>query len=127
MANCFDAKHNEFSTEPKVITQELNDNEDYCCKLMIDHFDVEQYNTINVEFSTEPDVKNPKLSHDRSLYIIYSPGRVKLRPWDSTMVNLKLKINLPDNIEGMIGLLPSFFSRKPSIENSNWISNKRKD
>ena len=27
----------------------------------------------------------------------------------------------------MIGLLPSFVSRKLSIENSNWISNKRKD
>ena len=27
----------------------------------------------------------------------------------------------------MIGLFPSFVSRKLSIENSNWISNKRKD
>ena len=27
----------------------------------------------------------------------------------------------------MIGLLPSFVSRKFSIENSNWISNKRKE
>ena len=27
----------------------------------------------------------------------------------------------------MIGLLPSFVSRKLSIENSSWISNKRKD
>ena len=27
----------------------------------------------------------------------------------------------------MVGLLPSFVSRKLSIENSNWISNKRKD
>ena len=27
----------------------------------------------------------------------------------------------------MIGLLPSFVSRKLSMENSNWISNKRKN
>ena len=27
----------------------------------------------------------------------------------------------------MIGLLPSFAARKLSIDNSNWISNKRKD
>ena len=27
----------------------------------------------------------------------------------------------------MVGLLPSFVSRKLSIENSNWISNRRKD
>ena len=43
------------------------------------------------------------------------------------MLNLRLKVNLPDEIEAMIGLLPSFVSRKLSIENSNWISNKRKD
>ena len=43
------------------------------------------------------------------------------------MLNLRLKVNLPDGIEGMIGLLPSFVARKRSIENSNWISNKRKD
>ena len=43
------------------------------------------------------------------------------------MLNLRLKVNLPNKIETMIGLLPSFVSRKRSIENSNWISNKRKD
>ena len=43
------------------------------------------------------------------------------------MLNLRLKVNLLDGIEGMIGLLPSFVARKRSIENSNWISNKRKD
>ena len=45
----------------------------------------------------------------------------------SVMLNLRLKVNLPDQIEAMIGLLPSFVPRKLSIENSNWISNKRKD
>ena len=43
------------------------------------------------------------------------------------MLNLRLKVNLPDEIEAMIGLLPSFVSRKLSIENANWILNKRKD
>ena len=43
------------------------------------------------------------------------------------MLNLRLKVNLLDETEAMIGLLPSFVSRKLSIENSNWISNKRKD
>ena len=43
------------------------------------------------------------------------------------MLNLSLKVNLPDGIEAMIGRLPSFVSRKLSIENSNWISKKRKD
>ena len=43
------------------------------------------------------------------------------------MLNLRLKVNLPDKIEAMIGLLLRFVSRKLSIENSNWISNTRKD
>ena len=43
------------------------------------------------------------------------------------MLNLRLKVNLPDKTEAMIGLLPSFVSRTLSIENSNWISNTRKD
>ena len=42
------------------------------------------------------------------------------------MLNLRLKVNLPDEVEAMIGTLPSFTIRKLSIENSNWISIKRK-
>ena len=88
---------------------------------------VQHFNAINIEFLTEPEVKKPKLSNDRSFYIIYSPEKIKLRPRDSAMLNLRLKVHLADQIEAMIGLLPSFVSRKLSIENSNWISNKRKD
>ena len=58
---------------------------------------------------------------------MYSPEKIKLRPRDSAMLNLRLKINLRNEIETMIGLFPSFASRKLSIENSNWISDKRKD
>ena len=52
---------------------------------------------------------------------------IKLRPRDNAMLNLRLKVNLPDKIEAMIGLLPNFVSRKLLLENSNWISNKRTD
>ena len=85
------------------------------------------FNAINVQFSTEPDASKPKLSDNGSVYIIYSPEKIKLRPRDSAMLNLRLKVNLPNEIEAMIGLLPSFVSRKLSKENFNWISNKRKD
>ena len=88
---------------------------------------VQHFNAINIEFLTEPEVKKPKLSNDGSFYIIYSPEKIKLRPRDSAMLNLRLKVNLPEEIEAMTGLLPSFVSRKLSIENSNCISNKRKD
>ena len=40
---------------------------------------------------------------------------------------MRLTLNLREKIEAMIGLLPSFVSRKLSIENSNWISKRRKD
>ena len=43
------------------------------------------------------------------------------------MLNLRLKVHLPEQIEATIRLLLTFVSRKPSIKNSNWISNKRKD
>ena len=43
------------------------------------------------------------------------------------MLNLRLKANLPCKIQAMNRLLTSFVSRNLSIENSNWISNKRKD
>ena len=69
---------------------------------------------------TEPEVKKLKLSDDGSFYNIHSPR-------DSAMLNLRLKVNLPNEIEAMIGLLPSFASKKLSIEKSNLISNKRKD
>ena len=86
-----------------------------------------KFNAVNIEFITEPDIKRPKLSDDGSFYIIYSIEKLKLRPRDSTLLNLRLKLNLPEKIEPMVGLLPSFVSRKLSIENSNWISNRRKD
>ena len=119
MADCFDITQIGFSAEPEVTIKQ--NNEDNCID-MIQHF-----NAINIEFLTEPEVKKPKLSNDRSFYIIYSPEKIKLRPRDSAILNFRLKVNLPDEIEAMIGLLPSFVSRKLSIENSNWISNKRKD
>ena len=98
----------------------------YTCVFQTDE-EYEEYktnkknNTANIKFITEPDIKRTKLSDDESFYIIYSPEK------DSTSLNLGLKLNLPVKIEAMVGLLPSFVSRKLSIENSNWISNKRKD
>ena len=76
-----------FSAEPKVI---IKQNDEDNCIDMIQHF-----NAINIEFLTEPEVKKPKLSNDRSFYIIYSPEKIKLRPRDSAMLNLRLKVTYP--------------------------------
>ena len=127
MANYFDTTHIESAIEPEVSDQNSNNELKFKLENIFDNSDVAQYNTITVEISTDVDVKQPKLNDDGSFYIIYSTEKIKLRPRDSAMLNLRLKVNLPDGIEGMIGLLPSFVARKLSIENSNWISNKRKD
>ena len=37
-----------------------------------------KFNTVNIEFITEPDIKRPKLSDDESFYIIYSPENSNL-------------------------------------------------
>ena len=50
-----------------------------------------------------------------------------LDPEGQYIISLRKKLNLPEKIEAMFGLPSSFVSRKPSIEKSNWISNKRKD
>ena len=110
MADHFDITQIGFSAEPEVI---IKQNDQDICIDMVKHC-----NSINIEFLTEPEVKKRKLSNDGSFYIIYSHEKIKLRP--------QLKVNLPDEIEAIIGLLPSFVSRKFSIKNSNWISNKRK-
>ena len=86
-----------------------------------------EFQTVNIEFSTEQDIKKPKLNDNGSFYIIYSTEKIKLRPRESIMLNLRLKVNLLEQIEGTIGLLPTFVSRKLSMENSSWISNKRKE
>ena len=104
MADHFDITQTGFLAEPEVI---IKQNDEDNCIDMTQHF-----NAISIEFLTEPEVKKPKLSDDGRFYIIYLPEKVKLRPRDSVMLNLRLKVNLPDEIEAMIGLSHSFVSGK---------------
>ena len=59
--------------------------------------------------------KVPQLSTDKKFYIIYSPTKFKLTPCESIMLNLQLKIKLPDETEGVMGLLPSLILQKLTI------------
>ena len=56
MADHFDITQIGFSSEPEVIIKQ--DDEDSC----IDK--IQHFNAINIEFLTEPEVKNPKLSNN---------------------------------------------------------------
>ena len=123
MTNQMENKYN-FLTELEIIIDNNN------CNLIIKSsqpIHTKDFQTISIEFFTEHDIKKPKLCDDGSFYIMYSPEKIKLRPRDSTMLSLPLKVHLPEQIETKIGLLPTFVSRKLSIENSNWISTRRKD
>ena len=81
----------------------------YTCVFQTDE-EYEEYerkkkiNAVNIELITEPDIKRPKLSDNWSFYIIYSPEKQKRRPRDSALLNLRIKLNLPEKIEAMVGL-----------------------
>ena len=47
-----------------------------------------EFQTVNIEFSTEQDIKKSKLNDNGSFYIIYSTEKIKLRPRESIMLNL---------------------------------------
>ena len=63
---------------------------------------------LEIEISRTAEVKKPEFKD--SFYLIYSTRTVKIRPCDSTKLNLGIKINLPDRIEGGFRLLPSIVS-----------------
>ena len=68
-------------------------------------------------FNETENQKVPQLSPGKNFYIIYSPTKFELRLCESIMLNLQLKIKLPDETEGVIGLLPSLILQKLTIEN----------
>ena len=71
--------------------------------------------------------KQPKLSTDRNFYIVYSPETVKIKPYESKLLHLKTKINLPVGIEASIGLLPTYVARNLTIEHFKRFTNNTKD
>ena len=65
--------------------------------------------------------KPPQLSLDKIFYTIYSPGKFKLRPCECTVLDLQLKIKLPDEMEGLIFLPPSITKQTVTLENTRRI------
>ena len=80
---------------------------------------------LEIEISQTAEVKKPEFND--SFYLIYSQRTVKIRPCQSTKLNLRIKVNLPDRIEAGFGLLPSIISSSLTIENFERITNKTKD
>ena len=86
-----------------------------------------KYSTLNTEFSTQPDVKKPWLNDDKGFYIIYSQKKNKVRPRESIMLDLELKINLPEGLEQTMKLLPCYSRKGLLVENLDWMSNRTND
>ena len=80
---------------------------------------------LEIEISRTAEVKKPEFKD--SFYLIYSTRTVKIRPCDSTKLNLGIKINLPDRIEAGFRLLPSIVSSSWTIENFERITKRTKD
>ena len=81
-----------------------------------------------IEFSTGLEIqKPPQLSADEKFYIIYSPVKFKLRPCESIMLNLQLKMKLPDGVQAIIGFLPSLILQSLTIANSKRITPQTQD
>ena len=53
--------------------------------------------------------------------------KIKLRSCESTVLNLRVKIKLPDEVRGIIGLLPSFIVKSLTIENCKRITSETSD
>ena len=86
-----------FSAESEVIIKQ-NDEDN-----SIDM--IQNFNAINIEFLREPEVKKIKIKRRwKFLHHIFTFKKIKLIPRDSAMLNLRLKVNLPDEIEAMVGL-----------------------
>ena len=71
--------------------------------------------------------KLPQLSANGTFYAINSPMTFKLRPCKSILLNLQLKIKLPDGVQGIIRLLPSLIIQSITIENSKRITSQTQD
>ena len=78
---------------------------------------------LEIEILRTAEVKKPEFKG--SFYLIYSPRIVKIRPCDSTKLNLGIKINLPDRREAGFGLLPSIVSSNLTIENFQRITKNK--
>ena len=80
-----------------------------------------------IEISTGIQIEKLPLSTSGRFYRIYSPDKIVLRPWVIKTINLYFKIKLPDGIQGIITLLPTFIEQSITLENNTRITSKTYD
>ena len=85
------------------------------------------FTLVKIEIGSYAGIKQPELTKDGSFYCIYSPESFTLQPRDNILLDLKIKINVPERLEAWINLLPSLKEHGFKIEEHNWAANKLKD
>ena len=83
--------------------------------------------TREIEISTEHQIQKPPLSSNGRFYRIYSPDKILLRQLEMKTIDLKFKVKLPDGIQGIIPLLPTFIEQSLSLENGECVTSNTWD
>ena len=68
------------------------------------------FKQMKIEIASYADVKQPELDDKKAFYCIYFSESFMLRQRDDIYLDLKIKINAPEQLEAWINLLP-FFKR----------------
>ena len=74
-----------------------------------------------ITFTYKKTTRKPKRL-ENNVFIIYSPEKIKLEPWENKIINMQIKIFFPKRIEGSCRLLYSISNEKIILMNSNIIS-----
>ena len=66
-------------------------------------------------------IKRPKLL-ENNVFVLYSPQRLKFKPGEKKMVDMKLNIKFPTNVRGSCRLLFQLSNAGLQLQNSNYLS-----
>ena len=74
-----------------------------------------------VEFFYQKSTRRPKRL-ENNVFVIYSPEKIKLRPGETKIINMCVKITFSKNITGSCRILQSLTNYRLKLLNSNAIS-----
>ena len=76
---------------------------------------------ISTDFSVAMHKKPKVINDDETAIVLYTPEQIKLKPCESVIANMQIKVKLPRQIRGTILLLQSLSRQSLSIENQMLI------
>ena len=76
-----------------------------------------------IEILVGAQIQKLPLSTNVRFYKIYSPEKIQSGPFESKVLDLQLKIKLPNGVQGIISLLP-IFEKSLTLENRKRITSQ---